>query len=362
MKNILLLFLSFSPSLLFSQEWIYQKTGNSFDGFVRAAVVQINVDDEQQAMLGLVNKSADLNLVWGINEKNGLDNLSVVFLLPNEITPQKVLMAFDEERTNYLLNFSFSEKRIFIENAVTTDFKSYLAPIDIALLFKIKNTVHFRVITEDSKYDFNFPLSGSSLAINKAFLCPTYKKKYNWTDALFETMYFNLIFKKVDDGKNDYSDVSFTCMKYLEKNFGTYFFTQIKSIVSEDENEEFPSSLIFKNGQNDIVAEIAKEDYLKNFYHFSGNPKSKENEKLLKDIKTIELYFEAFQKHTNLIVNNNITIEKFSNLSKKELLPYYKSILNNKELLDYLRIDESIYYNYDAKEYTFEVFTEAWGE
>jgi hypothetical protein len=269
-------------------------------------------------------------------------------------------MAFDDERTNYLLNFSYSERKIFIENAVTPNFNSYLSLLDIISFFKLKKTAHFRVITENSKYNYSFPLSGSAAAIGKTFVCPSYKRSGNWTDAIFEALYFQFKFTEVDNGKKNFTSIGPTCIEYLKEKYGLYFFTQIKSIESKDE-EPLPT-LIFKNGQEDIVAEISKESYLKNYFHFSGNPKRDQNQKLLKDMETIKLYYEAFKKYTNLFTNNDLSLEDFSNLRKKDLLPYYKSILNNKEFIDYMRLDETIYYNYEVNKYTFEVFTEAWGE
>ena len=355
-----ILFLTFSPTLLFSQKWIFQKTGNSFDGFGKMAGVQINLADEEQALLAVVNKSDELNLILSTNEKNGIGNLSVRILIPNDITPQKVLIAFDEERTNYMLNFSYSDRIIFIENAVIPDFKSFLSLLDIISFFKLKKTVHFRVITEDSKYNYSFPLVGSVAAIGKTFICPSYKREGDWRDIVFELLNFTSMFSAVDNGKNNFLSIGPACIGYLEEKYGEYFFTQIKSIESKDEGP-LPT-LIFKNGQDNIVAEIPKASYLKNYFHFSGNLKKNESQKLLKDVESIKLYYEAFQTYTNIINNKNISLADFSNLSKKELLPYYKSILKNREFLDYMRLNETIYYNYEIKQYTFEVFTEAWGE
>lgn len=359
MKNIFTLFLSFLPTILFSQNWEFQEFGNSFDGFGKLAAVQINLDNEQQAMLGIVNNSGKLNLTWGINEENGINKLSIIILIPNDINPQKVLMAFDDERTNYLLNFSYSENRIYISNAVTPDFKSFLTSLDIISYLKQKKNVHFRVMTDDSKDDYSFPLNGSTSAINKTFVCSAYKKANNWTDAAFEMLYFTQIFSAVDNGEKNFISVAPNCVGYLEKNYGTYFFTQIASIESNQE-EPFPS-LILKNGQGLSVAVITKESYLKNYFHFSGNIKRGSDQKIQKDLDTIRLYYEAFENYTNLITANKISFEIFSNYKKHDLQTYYNSILNNKELLDYLRLDKSIYYNYEVEEYTFDVFTEAWG-
>lgn len=359
MKNIFTLFLTFLPTILFSQNWEFQEFGNSFDGFGKLAAVQIILENEQPTMLGVVNNSGELNLTWGINDTNGINKLSIIFLIPNDITPQKVLMAFDDERTNYLLNFSYSDNRIYISNAVTPDFQSFLTLLDIISYFKQKKTVHFRVMTDDSKDDYSFPLNGSTAAINKTFICSAYKKANNWTDAAFEMLYFTQIFSAVDNGEKNFISVAPNCVGFLEKKYGTYFFTQIASIESNQE-EPFPS-LILKNGQGLSVAEITKESYLKNYFHFSGNIKRGSDQKIQKDLDTIRLYYEAFENYTNLITANKISFEIFSNYKKHELQTYYNSILNNKELLDYLRLDNSIYYNYEVEEYTFDIFTEAWG-
>ena len=359
MKNILTLLLIFLPTILFSQNWEFQEFGNSFDGFGKLAAVQITLENEQPTMLGVVNNSGELNLTWGINDTNGINKLSIIFLIPNDITPQKVLMAFDDEKTNYLLNFSYSENRIYISNAVTPDFKTFLTSLDIISYLKQKKTVHFRVMTDDSKDDYSFPLNGSTAAINKTFVCSAYKKANNWTDAAFEMLYFTQIFSAVDNGEKNFISVAPNCIGFLEKKYGTYFFTQIASIESNQE-EPFPS-LILKNGQGLSVAEITKESYLKNYFHFSGNIKRGSDQKIQKDLDTIRLYYEAFESYTNLISTNKISFEIFSNYKKHELQTYYNSILNNKELLDYLRLDNSIYYNYEVEEYTFDIFTEAWG-
>ena len=360
MRNAIILLFIFSPTFLFSQGWEFRKLGNSFDGFAKSAAVLIDVENEQKAMLGVINESDELNIKWGVNEKNGINKLSVRLLIPSEINPKQVLMAFDEERTNYLLNFSYSEGKIFIENAVTPDFKSFLSLLDVISFFKLKKIVHFRITDDNLNYNYSFPLIGSAAAIGKTFICPSYKRAGNWTDATFELLNFQFMFSKVDNGKRQFNGAVPACIEYLEEKYGLYFFTQIKSIEIAD-NETLPT-LVFKNGQGDFVAAIPKESYLKNYFHFSGKIKRRENQKRLKDMETIKLYYEAFQQYTDMITRNNISLEAFSNLEKKELLPYYKSIFNHRDFLDYMRLDESIYYNYEVAEYSFEVFTEAWGE
>lgn len=360
MRNIIILLFISIPTFLFSQGWEYRKLGNSFDGFAKTAAVLIDLENEQNAMLAVLNESDEISLTWGINEQNGINKLSIRILIPSDVNPQKVLMAFDEERTNYLVNFSYSEDKIFIKNAVTHDFKSFFSLLDIISFFKLKKTVHFRVIDDNSTYDYSFPLNGSAAAIVKTVNCPSYKRAGNWTDATFELLYFQYIFSTIDNGTKNFSSIGPACIDYLEETYGQYFFTQIKSI--ESENEESLPTLIFKNWQGEIIAKVKKEIYLKNYFHFSGNPKRGEDQKLQKDMESINLIYEAFQKYTDILTKDNITLEDFSNLEKKDLLPYYQSVLNNNELLDYLRLRNTSYYYYEIAEYSFEVFIEAWGE
>ena len=359
-KNTILLIFALCPIFLFSQRWECQKLGNSFDGFAKAAAILVDLQNGEKAMLGVLNESDNVILKWAVNEVDGINKLSVRIILPGLINPQKVLMAFDEERTNYLVNFSYSDGIIFIENATTPDYKTFLTVLDIVSFLKLKKLVHFRVVDENTQDDYSFPLTGSTDAISKTFSCPSYKRAGAWTDAIFELLYFQSLFSEVGNCKNNLTSLSPLLIGYIEDNYGMYFYTQIKSIECA-EDESLPT-LILKNGQRKIVAEISKESYLKNYFFFSGNPKRGENQKLNKDMETIKLYYESFQYYTDIIVRNKISLIDFSNLGKNELIPYYKSILNNRELLDYMRIDKATYYSYEVNEYTFDVFREAWGE
>jgi len=354
MKFIYVIILFLFPYISFSQVWKYQKVGNNFDGFAKAAAVQIKTIDDQQAMLAVLNTSDELNLTWGINKKNGINYLSIRVISPNDIIPEKILMAFDNEKTYYELNFSYSEKKIFIENAFTPDFKYFLSTLDIISFFKSKKTVHFRMKYQNEVNDFNFPLLGSAGAINQVFLCPTYKRAGNWTDATFELMAFTEMFSKVDGGKNNYISVAPNCIEYLDKNKGSYFFTQIKTIETSTDDQYM---LDFKNKNDEIVEKMKKEVCLKNLFFFSGNPKLSNNKK---DIETLKIYYKGFQEYTNLITDK-ISFDQFSNLTRKDLILYYNSLLKNIEFLDYMRADKSIYYFYEVNEYTFDVFIEPWG-
>ncbi len=331
--------------------------GNSFDGFAKAAAVQIVTSDEEQVMLAVVNSSNNLKIEWGINEKNGINNLSIQIIVPNDIKPQKVLMAFDDDRKYYIINFFYSNNKVFIENACSPDYNLFFSIIDIISFLKSRNKVHFRLYFDDQKIDFSFPLKGCSTAINQTFICPTYKRAGNWTDAAFELMSFQLMFSEVDSDKKNFSIVAPNCIAYLEKNNGLYFFTQIYNIESSTDDLKM---LIFKNYNGEIISKISKEVYLKNLFYLSGSPKSSNGKKNTKDLETLRLYYTAFQKYTNLITDK-ISFNQFSNLTKKDLIFYYNLLLKNREFLDYMRSDKNTYIFYEVNEYNFNVFIEPWG-
>lgn len=357
MKRTCIFIFLIVPMVSLSQIWKFQKVGNSFDGFAKAAAVQIESIDDKQAMLAVLNTSNELKLVWGVNGKNGLNNLSVRILIPDDIKPDKILMAFDDENQYYLTNFSYSEKKVFVENACAPDYKVFFSLIDIISLFKSRNVVHFRILSQDQKFDFNFPLKGCTAAINQTFICPTYKRSGDWTDATFELMAFTLKFSEVDGGKKNFLSVAPNCIEYLQKNKGLYFFTQVKTIESSADSLYL---LIFKNNNGEVVASVSKEVCLKNLFYFSGKPKVSSEEKKIKDLETLEIYFKAFQDYTNLITDK-ITFDQFSNLTKNDLMIFYKTLINNMKFLDYMRSDKSVYYHYEVNEYTFDVFIEPWG-
>lgn len=358
MKVLITIFL-FLPLSLFSQNWIFENLGNSFDGYKKVAYVNDTDDGKLRATLGVVNFSESRILTWGTDEKNGVVNLGLFLIVTDEISPSKILLAFDENNSYYIVNFTKSDKKISIVNAVSKDFDTFLSQLDIISYLKTKKNIHFRLSADSQSLDFSFPLKGSASAIDKSFICPSYKRAGNWTDAVFETLLFYSLFGNVDANSNNYSQFSFACFEYFEKEYGKYYHTQITSIDSKGD-KDYPT-LIFKNSQGLVLDELPKEIYLKNFYHYSGNPKKDSNYKLLKDDETIEIYYQAFKDYTDLIVKNNITLETFKSLTNKDLIPYYNALIKNKEFLEYVRVDDSIFYHYSEEEFTFKVFTEAWG-
>lgn len=357
MKGVFILIVF--PLSLLGQTWTYLRVGNSFDGFGRLAGVQSVEKNEESFALAVINNAETFVLREAINTKDGINNLSIRLSLNDNILVNRVLMAFDDMPTYYVLNASISNKILFINNAVTPDYKSFLSKIDIVNYFKKRRKVTFRLYANDSNIDVSFSLSGCSAALSKVFSCPTYRKRNDWTDAALELLVFQKMFIDADDGKRNVFNLSFTCNKYFEKEYGAYFFTQVKSIHTKS-NLTFPD-LLFKNSFDDIIAEVSSDIYLVNYFHYSGNPKLDGNNKLSKDLETIELYYNAFLDKTNLIPKYNITFEAFSNLSKNQLVEYFNAAKLNKSLLDYLRQNIITNYFYEPDEYTFDVFLEAWG-
>lgn len=361
-KYLLIIFalLLFIPRDAYSQNWDFQNIGNSFDGFKKIALVESISQSKLKAVLGVVNSSANRTLKWQWGEGNkGLDMVNLILMPDDEISPNQILLAFDEDNSYYIVNFTQEEKQIYISGAVSKNYNSFLTYIDIINLLKTKKQVHFRISTESDDFDCSFPLKGSTIAIEKSFVCPEYKKSGNWGDSFFETFSFFNAFKEVDKGKKNFIQFGYKCFEYFEGQYGKYYFTQINSIESKGYLET--PTLVFKNSQGVILDEIPRETYLKNFYHFSGNPKKNEAQKIMKDSATIEIYYQAFKDYTDLIDTNSLPLEKFIALSPKELIPYFNELKRNKEFLDYVRIDESIFYEYKEEDFTFKVFTEAWG-
>jgi hypothetical protein len=260
MKLLITLWFIF-PFSLYSQTWKFEIAGNAFDGFGKVAFAENNPYDTQKGTLGIVNYSEKRVIKWGDLGENGLDNLNLELILKDQISPEKIMIAFDEEKVFYILNFSKNEKGISISNAYSKDYNKFLSLLDIISNLKLKKVIHVRAIEGDIKFDYNFSLYGSVNAINKTFLCPDYRKSGTWTDAFYEHFYFANLFTKIDNSKKNLISIGNNCLKYLERNYGTYFFTQINSI--ETDSDKIYPILIFKNFQGEIVAEIDTEKEFK---------------------------------------------------------------------------------------------------
>ena len=117
--NRIFIFLLMMPLFAFSQKWEYKYDGNSFDGYKRIAFINALDNNEQAITLGLVNSSDRLNLINGINQKNnnGIDQLSLRLIFQNEFQPEKLLLAFDQDKKYYVINFSYNENSIWIHHA-----------------------------------------------------------------------------------------------------------------------------------------------------------------------------------------------------------------------------------------------------
>lgn len=358
--KVFITFLLLLPMSIIAQNWVFEKVGNSFDSYKKIALVENTSISKMKATLGVVNFSEDRVLKWQFGgEKNGLDMVSLTIVPNDEISANQILLAFDEENSYYIVNFTQEDNRIYITGAISKNYNLFLNYIDIINLLKTKKQVHFRISTESDDFDCSFPLKGSTIAIEKSFICPNYKRAGNWTDTAIETLLFLNAFKEVDEGKKNLIQFGYACFEYFERQYGKYYFTQINSIESKGYLDT--PTLVFKNSQGVILDELPKETYLKNFYHFSGNPKRDETQKIQKDTATIEIYYQAFKDYTDLIDTNSLSLDRFIALSPKQLIPYFDALKKNKDFLDYVRIDESIYYEYKEEEFTFKVFTEAWG-
>lgn len=344
------------PISIYSQNWQFENTGNAFDGFKKVAFTINSPEDELYASLGVLNFSENRIIKWGDLGGNGIDNLKLILILKEQILADKLLMSFDEEKAYFILNYYEKDNQYTLLNAYSKDYKLFLSLLDIISNLKNKNILHLRAIAGEKKYDFKFTLKGSGLAINKSFVCPDYQKSNNWTDAFFENFHFAGLFTEVKNSSENLISFGLNCQKYFDEKYGPYFFTQINSIESIG-NTQFPK-LIFKNFQGDIVAEIDKSVYLKNYYHFSGKKKIDSK----KDTDTIKLYYDLINIHSNIIQDKKITLDSFISLSSKDLLPFFNEVISNEELLEHLRKDEDIFYEYSKEEYTFEVFSEAWGK
>jgi hypothetical protein len=249
------------PFSLYSQTWKFENAGNAFDGFGKLAFAENSPYDNQKGTIGVVNYSAKRVIKWGDLGENGLDNLNLKLILKDRISPEKIMIAFDDEKVFYILNFIDNEKSFSVLNAYTKDYKKFLSLLDIISNLKVKKTIHIRAIEGDNRYDYNFSLDGSVNAINQSFICPDYKKSGNWTDAFYEHFHFASLFTKIDNGKKNLVSYGNSCSEYLGKKFGTYFFTQINFIES-DSDVKYPK-LTFKNYQGEIVAEIDTDIILK---------------------------------------------------------------------------------------------------
>jgi hypothetical protein len=262
MLKVFLFFFILIPMSIFSQSWEFKNSGNAFDGFKKIAFAENIKTDTTIATLGLVNFSNKRVIKWGDLGEDGIDNLNLILILKEQIAPERILISFDNENFYYEINFSSNDDdKLFVLNAYSDDFKKFLSLLDIISNLKTKKMLHIRAIEGESKLDFNFSLKGSSDAINKTFICPDYKKSWNWVDAFFEYAHFASLFTKIDNGTKNLVTYGIKCQNYFDKEYGPYFFTQINSIESAS-NDKYPN-LIFKNYQGVKVAEIESEIYLK---------------------------------------------------------------------------------------------------
>jgi hypothetical protein len=359
--NSLFLILFFLPSICYSQQWEIKEMGNAFDGFGKMCYVKNLESDEIESALAIINYADTLFLHDGYGS-DGMNNLSIKLHFTPNIKVKNIKMSFDKERNYFNISrfFQDSEKKsISLIYGFANNYRDGLNKIDICYLLKSKNFVHFRVETISKNYDFTFPLNASSIAINSTFIVPNYKKKNGLEHYSLELLEFGKVMSSINEGEYNLSFAGSNCINYLQKNIGEYSFIDVENIVTTDSKKHI-TGLIFKKSSGDILVKIQDSVIFKNLLFFSGNIKIRKNNVYKKDIATLEMYYDYFVE-AGIIKNNNISIEEFKNLNKDKLVLLYKSILENPDLLDFLRIQESIFCFYEVEEYTLEVFIEPWG-
>ena len=290
----------------------------------------------------------------------------------SEKSPDKILMSFDESNQYFILNFkddfedfSIGESfHIDIASALRSDFNIFYSKLDIVSMFKSSKVVHIRIISGDDKKDYDFKLIGSTEAINKAFICPYKFVKTGGLPGLFDG-FFSLLFIEHYREINNLNELNFdivvNCSTFLEKKYGKYFWVYLSDIKYDGKIEDSTTKIYFYNRQDDIVAEIDYKIYSRNSRYFSGTFKSYIGGKLQIDYPTLQYYYDAFVEN-DLINTRIISQDMFDNFTKKEIEIYYKKLILNEKLFNYLRLDNNINYRYSKTGYTLKVFSEPWGE
>ena len=383
MKNIkfkLILLFTFlvAPILLFSQNpWEYIKLGSSFDGYKHLALQFSQTDKE--CILTIINHSNKKNIEnkpsTNTNQNNSIDNVDIRIVFPKSVASKidKILMSFDESDVFYILDYDFIKKeeeedfkwlRINIYKALSADFNLYFNKLDIISMFKLSKVAHFRIISGYEKYDYDFPLIGSTIAINQVFLCP-YKFDYNGSKPpLFDSKILSAYSEELID-KNyynelNYNDILVNCKRYLADKYGKYFYQYISNIKFDGNIGDSTTKIYCYTRQENLIAEINYPNYSRNATYFSGNFKLYSGNKLQADSTSLYYYYNAFVDY-GIINPNTTSLETFNNLNKNEIEFYYNKVILNYKLLNYLRKDESINYYYSKTAYTLKVFTETWG-
>ena len=221
MKKLLFL-LFFIPLVFFSsfaQQWQFNKAGNAFDGFYRAAYIS-SIDDSYN--LVLLNRGEELRLKWGLGGENTMDKLKIVIFTEGLVNPNSIKMSFDNERKVYDVDFFFNEEKSFynLNEAYANNYSKLYNKFSIIDLFKKHNKVNFRISNGDKKIDFSFTLAGFTKTVNNVVL-------YNnsETDEKLNTIALIGLMGLIP-GDVRTKDVFTNCLDFLNK-FGKYYWYQM---------------------------------------------------------------------------------------------------------------------------------------
>lgn len=348
----------------FSQQWEMHEMGNAFDGFGKMCAVEGMESNPDGTMLAVINYSDELILEHSTNGMMSQLFIKLIIngdFVNNDYNITKILMSFDREKDFYIIgrfNHYLESNSITIDYALSTNYNTCLNKFDIASSFKEKQVVNFRIHTNSNHYDFSFPLSGSTAAINKTFKNPNYQKAENWTDFAIESLSFMGLMASADSGELNLNSASGNCLAYFKIKYGEYYYLLIESVYTN--KTDSINSIVFKDYIGDIIAEIPYKIAFKNVFFFSGNTKIRQNKKYKKDLETLDIYFDNL-KTAEIIDNDSLSFEQFCTLSEKELLSIYNDIKAYGEFFDWMRIRENVFLHYEIEEYTFKVFLEPWG-
>lgn len=347
--HVVFILLSLISNTTHGQEWMFEETGNAFDGFARLS----GIFTEDGTLL-VANDAESTSLSIGLGgDDSHLDHLTIKIgqgRIP--ANAREILMSFDNDRKYYECNF-YGDKDYGILSAVSSDYQEFLNSVDIANMFKRKGKVNFRVISED-KIDISFPLQGATSAINKVFHVPNYEKAEGWQSASLEAMKFAGLITNVGPKGKNFLIASANITDYFEKRFGPLFFTRIDEIVVSDEDKK----LIFKDSRGNILTEIPLAVALRNLTFFSCEPKDFKGKK--KGNEQTLIYYHNYIKDFTDFSESSLSFSEFKELNIEGRRRLFENIKSNSKHLDYLRENKRCFYYYETEQYTFEVFDEAW--
>lgn len=367
LSYLTILFLLLFPTAFCQKKWEMKDVGNAFDGYGKMSAVEALETTPKGLMLGVVNDIGDVNLSQGYGEKGFLNNLHIRLLVdenyfdtPEKIT--KILMSFDRDKDVYEIGRLFQVgigEAIDIDYAFLGNYSKCFNKVDICNLFKLKKQVNFRVYTESGYSDISFPLSGSTIAIDKTFKINGYIRKGDWTDFAIESILFTGLLSKANDGEDNIGFAAVNCLDYLRENYGEYFFISVNDVKIQNENGI--QKIYFHDVNGIEIASMGFVDAFRNVFFVSGNIKQYDESKIQRDVETIELYYGGLCQ-MGYVDSTQTTVDQFVNYSDTDLKRIYTQLLADSDNLKIFRDFAKYFVFYTEDEYTFDVFTEPWGQ